>query len=127
MSKRKRPGSRWHAPRPKEQINNNADTYNLNPIASLGVERARRLLKSLPAREDEIHAKVLRQLEGSGLPEPDHIQILIHQVGDVKADCARMARELDASVLVCDPDGKILAFTRPQLSKLQPDLDAAVN
>jgi hypothetical protein len=69
---------------------------------------------------------VLRQLDGTGLPEPDHIRILVH-LGDVKEDCARMARDLDASVLICNPDGEILAFSRPQLSKLQPDLDVAVN
>jgi hypothetical protein len=67
----------------------------------------------LPAREDEIRAKVLDQLRGTGIPDPDHIQVLVRQAGDidsVKADCERMARELDASVLICTPEAKILAY-----------------
>jgi hypothetical protein len=70
----------------------------------------------LPAREDEIRAKVMAQLRGSGLPTPQHIQVLAHQAGSddsVKADCKRMAQELDVSVLICNPEGKILAFAWP--------------
>jgi hypothetical protein len=52
--------------------------YSLNSVSSLAVERAIRLIKTLPAREDEICAKVLDQLRGTGKPEPDHIRILVH-------------------------------------------------
>src|SRR5689334_6038776 len=37
MSKRKRPGSRWHAPRPKEHINNNASDLTPSSNGSLAV------------------------------------------------------------------------------------------
>jgi hypothetical protein len=81
-----------------EQTNTRA--YNLSSVSSLAVERAMRLVESLPAREDEIRAKVLRQLHGTGMPAPDHIQVLVHQAGSddqIKVDCARMAQKVDAS------------------------------
>jgi hypothetical protein len=65
----------------------------------------------LSARQEEIHAKVLCQLQGTDIPAPDHIQVLVHKGSDhsVQADCERLARELNGSVLICNPDGKILA------------------
>jgi hypothetical protein len=90
------------------------------PVVNLAVERSRRELKSLPAREHEIYAKVMDRLRDTGLPTPDYIEILFHQAGSddsIKADCARMARERDSSVLICNPEGKILAYTRGQSEK----------
>ena len=66
----------------------------------------------MPAREEEIRAKVMHHLHDTGIPTPDYIRVLCRQAGSdesVKADCNRMARELDASVLICDPDGKIFS------------------
>jgi hypothetical protein len=111
MTRKTRPGSGVGAP-PRPNQNNNALSYTLSPVASLALEKAKRLLKGLPAREQDIHARVLRQLHGTGIPAPDHIQVLISQAGSdesVKKDCERLARELNASVLICDPNGKILA------------------
>src|SRR5258708_36641620 len=112
MTRKQRPGS-GVGTQPRPNQNNLVDAYSLSPVASLALEKAKRLLKRLPARESDIHAKVLRQLHGTGIPAPDHIQVLVHQAGSdesVKADCERLARQLNASVLICDPDGKILAY-----------------
>jgi hypothetical protein len=73
-----------------EQSNISGNVITLKPNANLAVEKAMRLLEGLPAREDEIRAKVLRQLHGSPLPTPDYIQVLFHQAGSddsVRADC----------------------------------------
>jgi len=86
---------------------------NANQVRSLGVERAKRRLEKVRANESNIVEKVLSQLQDCGLPKPDKIQILIHQAVDVKADCERMARDLDAKVLICDVDGKVLAYSWP--------------
>ena len=92
---------------------NNKKACNANPVIKLAVERAIRLEKSLPAREAEIHAKVLRQLQDCGLSTPDHFLIVVNLVCDARADAERMAREKDGSVLICDVNGKILAYSWP--------------
>jgi hypothetical protein len=125
MSGKKRPGRAGTRHRSKQIINNTV-SLNLNSVSSLAVERAIRLAKSLPARESEIHAKVLQQLQDCGLPAPDHFLIVVQQVSDVQADAERMAQEKDGSVLICNVDGKILAYARPERSNLKPDLDEAV-
>jgi hypothetical protein len=89
---------------------------SLKNIASLAVARAKRRLEKARANEPDVIKKVLSQLQDCGLPEPDHIRIIFHQAGSdesVKADCERMARDLDASVLICDVEGKVLAFSWP--------------
>jgi hypothetical protein len=111
MERNKRPGGSGFPTGPKQSNVLSISKDRLKTSARLPLE----LLQSLPAREEDIHARVLCQLEGTGLPNPDHIQVLVHQAagGDVKADCKHMAREWNASVLICDSDGKILAFAWP--------------
>jgi hypothetical protein len=110
MTQKRRPGRGASRAGSKSSNNHNNGEITLKPDANLAVET---VLKSMPAREEEIHAKVMRQLHGTPLPTPDYIRVLFHQAGSddsVKADCERMARELNASVLICNSEGKILAF-----------------
>jgi hypothetical protein len=59
-------------------------------------------------------ARVRRQLPDD-VGEPLRIIVLINQVHDtVKADCARMAAELGAPVVIVDLTGRVLAFASPR-------------
>ena len=114
MTRKRGPG-RGLPPLPRPNQNSNADAYSLSPVASLALEKAKRLIKGLPAREKDIHAKVLRQLEDIGLRAPDHIQVLVHKgsTASVQDDAKNLVRQLGGSVLICDPDGKILTYAWP--------------
>ena len=60
MTHKRRPGRVPPRHRPEQSINSGEIT--LKPDANLAVET---VLKSMPAREDEIRPKVLRQLHGT--------------------------------------------------------------
>jgi hypothetical protein len=124
-----RKGLGWVAAHPEAKGGVNGKAFSAKPDQNLAVvdlstaaernanvEKVVRLLEGMPAREEKIHARVMRQLHGTGLPTPAHIVVLLHQVGSddqIKADCESLARRQEAPVLICDPEGKILAFSWP--------------
>jgi hypothetical protein len=64
--------------------------------------------------EPELCAWVLRQLEGKGLPAPDHIVVLRRKAHDtIESDCMRIAQQMEGSVVMCNLTNKRIAWAFP--------------
>jgi len=130
MKRNERPGTGVGSPAgPSKHPGNNAGVYSGNSAARLAVdhpliwtateiempgESVFNLIPHPTAREQELCAWVMRQLEGKSLPAPDHIVVLRHKPRDtIESDCMRIAQQMEASVVMCDLTNKKIAWAFP--------------